>query len=263
MSASAQADVTPRWGRVGRTSGYVAAATLLAGTVLFLLDSADLLADDPEFHRTSAGPESDIAHWYVAYFDRQHDILWDIAIRDTIIPVGFVALIVLAVATANVLGWRAPAAQLMVVFFALGGLLHIVNDLLYLGELHYWRHAGWSADPPGPMVAVGRASEAIDAATVYFEAAAYAVLFVAFVCLGRLCRTSPRLPDWLGVAAYLEAGGMVLLTLGLVADSDVLFQVGGLATGVVLGPLVAASLGRQLEAGSRAADRRDLPATAR
>jgi hypothetical protein len=260
MSATARTDGAPTWGRVGRTAGYVAATGLLVGTVLFLLDSTNLLAAEPEFHRTAAGPEADVANWYVAYFDRQHDIAWDIAIRDTIGPVAFVALMIVAVATANVVGWRSPTAQLMVLFFVLGGLLHIVNDLLYLGELHYWRHGGWSADPPGPMVAVGRASEAIDATTVYFEVGSYAVLFCALVCLARLCGASPQLQDWLGVVAYLAAAGTLVLAAGLVTDSDLLLRLGGLATGVVLGPLVAASLGRQLHTSTRG--RQELHAAA-
>lgn len=214
-----------------------------ARLVLFLLDAADLLEPMPVFQRTPAGVEVDIANWYVAYFQRQHDILWSIAVRDSLLPLGFVALMALALATARLVGWGRPEAALMALLFVVGGLLNIVNDLLYLGEIAYWRQTGWSSDPPGPMLAVGRASEALNNATVYLEAFSYVVLFGALCCLGRLCRSGTALPSWLGNLAYVEAAGMVILVAGIGFQQDALFQIGGLATGIVLGPLVVIALG--------------------
>lgn len=231
------------WSRVARSAGTFSGLALFVGTVLFLLDSADVLKPMPAFQRTAAGVEVDVANWYVAFFQRQHDILWSIAVRDSLLPLGFVALMALALATARLFGWWRPEAALMALLFVVGGLLNIVNDLLYLGEIEYWRHTGWSSDPPGPMLAVGRASEALNNATVYLEAFSYVALLGALCCLGLLCRSGTVLPGWLGNLAYLEAAGMAILVAGIGFHQDALFQIGGLATGIVLGPLVVIALG--------------------
>jgi hypothetical protein len=231
------------WSRVARSAGTFSGLALFIGTVLFLLDAADLLEPMPAFQRTSAGIEMDVANWYVAFFQRQHDILWSIAVRDSLLPLGFVALMALAFATARLFGWGRPEATLMALLFVVGGLLNIVNDLLYLGEIEYWRNTGWSSDPPGPMLAVGRASEALNNATVYLEAFSYVTLLGALCCLGLLCRSGTPLPVWLGNLAYVEAAGMAILVAGIGFHQDALFQIGGVATGIVLGPLVVIALG--------------------
>jgi hypothetical protein len=231
------------WSRVARSAGTFSGLALLVGTVLFLLDSADVLKPMPAFQRTAAGVEVDVANWYVAFFQRQHEILWSIAVRDSLLPLGFVALMALALATARLFGWWRPEAALMALLFVIGGLLNIVNDLLYLGEIEYWRHTGWSSDPPGPMLAVGRASEALNNATVYLEAFSYVALLGALCFLGLLCRSGTVLPAWLGTLAYVEAAGMAILVAGIGFHQDALFQIGGLATGIVLGPLVVIALG--------------------
>jgi hypothetical protein len=231
------------WSRVARGAGLLSGLALFIGTVLYLLDAAHVLEPMPVFQRTSAGVEADVAHWYVAFFQRQHDLLWSIAVRDSLLPLGFVALMALALATARLVGWARPAAALMALLFVVGGLLNIVNDLLYLGETEYWRQTGWSSDPPGPMVAVGSASEALNNATVYLEAFSYVVLLGALCCLGLLCRSGAGLPVWLGNLAYLEAAGMAILVAGISLHQDPLFRIGGVATGIVLGPLVIIALG--------------------
>jgi len=234
------------WRRIAPWAGYVAAFSALAGALLFLLDALDVLADVPEFRSTSAGFESDLATYYVAYFERQHDILWSLFLRDALLPVAFLGLMVLSLATASLVGWHRPVAQICVLFFAVGGVLHIVSDVLFLGATSYWRYDGWEADPPGPMVAVGRASDAIDLSTNYVEAAGYVVLAGALVCLGTLCRGRIDLPPWLGLLAYAEAVGMLILVLGRALENDLLFQVGALAAGIVIGPVLFAALGRHV-----------------
>lgn len=89
---------TGRWSRIGRNAAYLAGAAFLVGTVLFLLDAADLLGESPEYQVTAAGPIQDDANFWVAYFEHQHGILWDIIGRDLILPVGFLALIVAGLA---------------------------------------------------------------------------------------------------------------------------------------------------------------------
>ena len=87
------------WGRLGSVAGYVAGACLLGQTALFLADATDLLGDSPEFQETSAGRLQDVANYYAAYFNRQHDIVWSIIVRDVLGPVAYLALMVAALAT--------------------------------------------------------------------------------------------------------------------------------------------------------------------
>lgn len=236
----------PGWGRIAPIAGYVCGVSLLVATLLWLADVTELLAERPTFVETSAGYEADIAVWFVDYFERQREILWSILVRDTLFPLSFLALMVLALATGALVGWRVPAAQLGALLFVVGGTLHIVNDLMFLGQVYYWRFGGWSADPAGPLVAAGHASDAIGVATTYLEVGSYVILAGALTCLGYLCRGPSVLPAWLGVAAYAEAAGMLLLALGDVLGAQLVFQVGGFATGVILGPLVAIALGRHV-----------------
>ena len=243
-----QLDRLTGWGRVARASGWSAGIALLTSTLLYLLDATDVLAPSPVFHRTAAGVQADVARWYVAFFHRQHDILWSVVVRDLLGPAGFVALTVLAVAAVRLTGWAHPRAVLAALFLAVGAVLHIVSDLLYLGEISYWRQTGWSADPAVPMVVIGRASEALDHATTYIEAGSYLVLAAALCCLAGLCRSDARLPSWLGTLALVEALGLVTLFVGIALQQDAVFEVAGAATGIVLGPLFAVALGRRVGA---------------
>lgn len=240
------------WGRVAPAAGYVCAASLLVGTLLFLGDTTGWLAGPVDRRGTSGDLESDLATWYAAYFERQHELLWSIAVRDVLFPLAFLALMVLALAASSLVGWHLPAAQLGALFFVVGGLLHVVNDLVFLGQVEYWRYDAWQVDPAGPMVAAGQASGAIGAAVTYVELASYVVLGAGLICWGSLCRSRSELPGALGALAYAEAAGMAALVLGRLVGSDVLFQLGGAATGIVLGPLVAVLLGRHLGRAARA-----------
>lgn len=234
------------WGRVAPAAGYICGVSLLLATLLFLGDATGWLAEPVGYRTTSAGPESDLATWYAAHFERQHEILWSVVVRDVLFPLSFLALMVLALATSSLVGWHLPSAQLAALLFVVGGLLHIVNDLVFLGQVEYWRYDGWRADPAGPMVAVGQAAGAIGAAVTYVELASYLVLGAALLCWGSLYRTRPELPGWLGGLVYAEAAGMVVLVLGQLLGSDLLFQLGGATTGIVVGPLVAVLLGRHI-----------------
>jgi len=101
---------------------------LLAGTVLFLLDAAGLLGAGPAYHRTAAGPLADQATFYAAWFAHQHRIVWDIMARDTILPVAYLALIVVALAVRHRAGPHHPEGQLLVTSFVVGGILSILAD---------------------------------------------------------------------------------------------------------------------------------------
>ena len=242
--AGAAADAS--WSRVALISGWVAGVGLAAQTGLFLLDSAQVLAADPELHRTGAGAEADRAHYYADFFNRQHSVLWDIVIRDTVGPIAFLALALWALAVVFRLRPGGPIGPMTVFFFTIGSVLHIVQDLIYLSLERFWRFDGWSGDPPGPMNAFGAAVDAVDLSTTYLEASSYLVLAAGTWCLARLMLPDDRIPRWLGVAAGTEAASLVILCLGIVLQQDLLFQIGGGLAGLVLGPLVAIGVGHAL-----------------
>jgi hypothetical protein len=176
----------PRQGAwMALASGILAAVGFLTGTALYLLDDLDVIADPPRYQSGGEDVEAQLAGNMVSYLERQHDVWWNIAVRDSLLPLAFLALIVLVTLAADRVRWRHPAA-VMVACFLVGGVLNIVSNLVYLGQLRYWRHTGWSAEPPGPVIAVGTASDAVVAATTYLEAASYLVLALGAVGLGWL-----------------------------------------------------------------------------
>lgn len=233
----ARADVDAEWRRVGRTSGLVAAAGLLAGTVLYLLDATHVLAADVQYHVTGAGPLADEANFWVEYFARQHHVLWDIIARDTLFPVAFLALMVLALAVRRQAGAERPVVQLMTLFFVVGGLLATISDLIYLSATEYWRVTGWSADPPERMIAVGRAEGAVETLNHWPEIAGFVVLAAALVCVARLA-----LPRGLMVVAGIEALLLVGIAFAEVFHAGTAYDVFSLVTGALVGPVVAAWL---------------------
>lgn len=236
------------WPQVGRLSGYLAAICLFAGTVLFLLDATHILAAEPQFHRTAAGPLHDEASWWVAYFARQHRVLWDVITRDTLFPLAFLALIVVAQAIRRRVRDDRPEAQLLTTFMVVGGVLAIVNDLLYLGATDYWRLTGWRPDPAPRMIAIGHSSAAIENLTRWPEAAGFVVLAAALVCIGRLAgdATAGALSRRLASVVYLEAAMLMGIAIAGVAEADTAYNIFSLVIGAVVGPVVAAWLGLSL-----------------
>jgi hypothetical protein len=248
MSATAirEPASTEVWRRIGRSAGYVTGIGLFVGTLLFLLDALDALGASPHYHATAAGPMQDEADFWVAYFAHQHHILWDVITRDSLFPLAFVALIVLSLAVRNLVGYERPQAQLMVMFFVVGGIVSALSDLLYLGGTEYWRVTGWSAEPPARMVAVGRSSSAVAALTRWPEAAGFLVLAAGLVCLGLLARARAELPSRLAVLVNVEALLLVGIAVAGVMQADTAYNIFSLLTGALIGPAVGIWLGWHL-----------------
>lgn len=231
--------------RMALASGAVAAVGLVIGTALYLLDELDVIADPPRYESGGDDAEAQLATNMVSYLERQHDVWWNIAVRDSVLPMAFLALVVLVVLAGDRVRWRHPAS-VTAACFLVGGILNIVSNLAYLGQLRYWRHTGWSADPSGPVIAVGTSSDAVVAATTYLEAAGYLVLALGATCLGSLTLKDPAIPRWLSPFTYILAFGLALLTTGIAFQADVIYQVAGALTGILLGPFVALALGVEL-----------------
>jgi hypothetical protein len=244
-------DASHSWARVGRVAGYLAAGALLLGTILFLLDATNALG---VINYKQVGPPSVLneRRYWLAEFAHQHHILWDIIARDTLFPVAFVALIVLALAVRAFVPAQLPNGQLMVAFFIVGGVISIINDLLYLSATDYWRLTGWQHTPAVNMVAAGRSSEAIVALTRWPEAAGFVVLAAASVCLGNLCRSQATLPSRLALAVYAEAALLIGVALAGVMETGTPYNVFSLVTGALAGPFVAFWLGHHLGTARRA-----------
>jgi len=204
--------VEAEWRRVGRVAGYLSGGALVVATILYLLDATNALGVN-HFRPTDVSVIQNQANFWVAAFAHQHDILWDIIARDTLFPLAFLALIVLSLAVRALVRSNGPATQLMVAFFAVGGVISILNALIYLGATDYWRLTGWSNVPAFSMVAAGRSENAIESLTRWPEAAGFVVLAAALVCLGNLCRSEAALPARLAVVAYAEAALLVGIAL--------------------------------------------------
>ena len=240
------------WGRLGSVAGYLAGACFLGQTALFLADATDLLDDSPEFHRTGAGATQDVATYFAAFFDHQHAIVWSIVTRDILGPVAYLALMVAALALANLVASTRPERQLMVLFLVVGGSVAAFSDLVYLTLTNYWSHGDWAARPAGNMIAVGRAVEAVDNTTTYTQYAGFTVLALGLVCLARLVRGEHGWSAVLGPLAYLEAAFLLLTVVVSSAGLETAADWLTLVIGALLGPVVAVLLGRDLSAAGRA-----------
>jgi hypothetical protein len=230
-------------------AAYTAAVGFFVTTVLYLLDAFDVLDPSPEYVQTSAGQLQDEATFWAKVFEHQHSIVWDVIARDVIGPIAFVALIVVGLALRRRAPGDAPERQLMVTFLVVGGVISALASLLYLGNAQFWRMP-WGAIAPGgetSVVAVGRATTAIDNLTTWPEAFGFLVLALGVWCIGDVVRRSPETWGRLGTLARVTAGALLVLAVVTVAeDVDDLRSIASLVVGAVLAPWVCVGLGRRL-----------------
>jgi hypothetical protein len=237
------------WAGIGMIAAYTAAVGFFVTTVLYLLDAFDVLDPSPEFVQTSAGQLQDEAAFWAKVFEHQHTIVWDVIARDVIGPIAFVALIVVGVALHHRADGEGPERQLMVTFVGVGGVISALASLLYLGNAQFWRMP-WGAIAPGgetSVVAVGRATTAIDNLTTWPEAFGFLVLALGVWCIGAVVRRSPETWGRLGTLARVTAGALLVLAVVTVGeDVDDLRSIASLVVGAVLAPWVCVGLGRRL-----------------
>lgn len=233
------------WAFIGRWAAYLGAFGLFTESILFLLDSLNILT--PAVREPTAGRSADlrVAAHYAEWFARQHAIWWDIALRDSLGPLGLLSLVVAVVALVGWLPRRDPAAVLLVLLFGMGALLSAVSDLAYLNLVNYWRF-DWGHATTVNMIASGRAAEAIDSITFYPQAAGFLLLALSLWCLWVLARSEPRIPRWAAWVACSEAVALPLVVLTSIVGPQVLYSVLAFLTGVLLGPLTAIGVARTL-----------------
>ena len=247
IGRDAQTEAERAWARVGRAAAYVAAVGFFLMTALYLLDQMDLLDPSPQYVRTSAGQLQDEARFWAQAFEHQHRIVWDVIVRDVIGPAAFIALIVVGVALRRRMSGDRPERQLLVTFLTAGGLISAISSLLYLGNVEYWR-LPWGPVPPGgetSIVAVGRATTAIDNLTTWPEAFGFLILSIGIVCVGvAVRRERPSFSARLGTLAFVTAGGLAALAIATVLDAETPRSALSLAVGAVLAPWLCLVLGR-------------------
>ena len=225
------------WHRVGRTGAYFAGVAFLAIIVLSLLDSLGALGSVPGYHSTAAGLVADEATYWKGFYAHQHDILWNIFLRDSLQPLAFIAVVLVSLAVLNVVGPRRAAAQIAVAAFALAAVVGCLDGLAWLTMGQYWR-SDWSGANATVMVAVGRDTYAITNLTHQYTQLGNLALAAGLVLLGFLTRPQRLLPFRL---RYLAWTGAALLVLSLIVDQtqlDTASNVLTLLSALVFPPLL-------------------------
>jgi hypothetical protein len=96
------------------------------------------------------------------------------------------------------------------------------------------------------MIAVGRATTAIDNLTTWPEAFGYLVIALGIMCLGMLVRRNANLPSRMGTFAHVTAAALVALAVATAMNADGARSILALAVGAVLAPVLCVWLGRTL-----------------
>lgn len=235
------------WRRIGGRAAFLSAALIAVATALFVIEDADLLSAEVTFHRTSASYDHDVADFYARLLNRQHHVLWDYALRDAAGPLAFFALATAFLALNNVLRWKDAHAQLAFMFVSTAALLHTASDLLFLGDVAYFRHGGWSAaSDPGGVAAIGRNSVAISNATDWIEGGSYASLAIGLILFARAATSVLPANRLIRFVAAVEATFLLVLVVGRATENQTLFEVSALGAGAVLAPAFGTLFGRAL-----------------
>ena len=244
MSAESSAP-SAGWVRVGRWAGTVAGIAFLGQSVLYLLDVTGVLVAEVEYEATSRGFQQDLADYYVAQGERMRRLWWDVAVRDVLGPLAWLALMVLVLAVRALLPTRRPRVDLAVLLTVVGGSLAGLSDLLYLARVRLWRDGGLQPTPD--VVATGRAGELLDEVGAVLQWSGFCLLAVAFVCLALTVRSSPGRLTFLAVVMVAESVALLAFVLTAVVDAWTLNDVAAVLAGVVLAPVLCVTAGQQLQ----------------
>ena len=229
------------WSLVGRRAGYVAGGGFVAQSVLWLLDSTGALTPEVRFQDTPAGFQEDLATYYVALNERQHDVLWDIVVRDLIGPLAYVAVMVLVLALAHQVGRGKPRVELVLLLVVVGGASAAASDVVYLSQAQAWRGA---FQPTPDIVGFGRAQELLGYVVNYLQYAGFVLLALAFGCLASWLLAHPGAYRWLAVLAAAESICLVTFVVTSVWPHDNVHLVAAAGAGIIVGPPVLVLLGR-------------------
>jgi hypothetical protein len=227
----------PAWGATAFRVGFISGVCLLLQTALFLIDAVGVLPSGPDYRETGAGRGEDLAAYYVAYFERQHDVLWSTALSSVLGLVAATALIVLALALVRLRGQSRPGPQAWAAVFSVGALLLLLSDVVLLSQLAVYRDSGFTPEFPADIIAVGRASEAIDSLSGYLGSVGELVLAAALFGLAGLLSRPVAL-----LARVLAAVLLVSVISWQVGPGNV-YTIAAVLSGLLLGPAVLVATG--------------------
>jgi hypothetical protein len=232
------------WRLLGRAAGYFACGAFLVQTVLYLLDGTGVLAPQMEYHVTGREVQQDLIDYYVNYNERMHSIWWDVALRDVLGTLGYLALMVLVWALLKTAGTQKPREELAQLFVVLGASAAALSDLMYLSHITWWRRGGFEATPD--IIAYGRAFEIVDNVGNYVRWAGLLVLALGFACLRPTLAAA--LGKWhrLSLLAYVESLALLAFVVTNMAEADTAANVAAVASGLIFGPALAVLVARAL-----------------
>jgi hypothetical protein len=216
--------------------------------VLYLLDVTGGLAQRVRYQVTERGLPQDLIDYYVDDTERMHRIWWDVALRDILGPIGYLALIVLVLALLHTSGAGSPREDLAQMFVVLGASAAALSDLMYLSHVTWWRRGGFEATPD--IIAYGRAFEIVDNVGNYVQWAGLLVLALGLTCLGPTLGAAWGRRHRLSLLAYGEAAVLLAFVIANVAGADTAANVAAVASGLILAPALAVLSGRAVVASS-------------
>ena len=232
------------WSRVGRAAGYFAGWAFAVQTVLYLFDATGALARQTVYRVTDRGLQQDLIDYYVSYHERMHDIWWDVAVRDVLGPLGYLALIVLVLALLHVAGTGKPREVLGQLFVVLGASTAALSDVMYLSHITWWRRGGFQATPD--IIAHGRAFEVVDNMGNYLLWAGCLVLALGISCLAPTLGGASIRRRGLSVMAYLQAAALLTYVGTRAAGAETTANIVAVAGGLIIGPAAAILVGHAL-----------------
>ncbi len=216
----AASSLDPAWARTARAWGSFAGVAFVIATVAFVVEATGMLASAPDYVSTSAGQVVDEAAFHIASLAYQQQVLWDYVLRDGLYFFAYLALIPLGLGLREVVGRRRVAPQLAAAFLVVAAIFGCMNAFETFVMVDYWRSSGWAGVPAGVINSVGRDLDLMDGLTRWTSNASFAALAVALWYVGRACRASTAMPDWLAATAYAGAALLAaLLAVSLLPDT--------------------------------------------
>ena len=259
--AQVRRPVDPGWATAARGWGVFSGAAFAVATVAYLVQATGLIGSAPTYAATAAGQLQDEATYWAAFFAYRHDTLWDYVLRDGLFFFAFLGFIPLALAANVATGGRRAAVQIAATFIAVGAIFGALNAVTFFVDVSWWRGTGWEQVPAALMASIGRGTELMDDLSAWSGIASNAALAVGLVYLGYACLTERALSRPIGWTALATAAlEGIIIVAGQIGGLDTVENVLGLATGVVLAPLIAIGLGWRLSSVlSRTAIDQQLP----
>lgn len=246
-------DVDPAWGRAGQAAGIFAGTAFLIATVAFVIEAAGVIATQPAYLQTGAGPIADEAAFNVASIAYHQQVLWDYILRDGLYFFAYLALIPFGLALREVTGRHRVAPQLAVAFLSVAAIFGCMDAFQTFIALGYWRGSGFEQVAPTTMVTIGRVLDLVGGITLWDTRASNVVLAIALFFVGRVLRASGLGPRWLGAVAWLGAVVLAVLPIVSLIGMDTVYDLLALVVGAVIAPIlmigVGVSIGRAVARG--------------